>query len=473
MNLADTTLEQICSKTAGLIYAGQYEAARDELGELWAGIGKRPQLNTTPHLTAEILLQCGTLSGWLGSSKQLDVQEKAKDLLSEAFRIFQTLGLRTKASETQYELGMCYFRRGSYDEARVVLNEAMKGLENAELQAKILIRQTIIEIWVGKYHEAWQMLDKARPAFEASSHALKGRWHGQMALILRKLATAEERADYADRAIIEFTAAIYHYEEASHERYCAINLNNLGMLSFKIGRYQEAYEHLDRAHSFLEKVKDIGLLTQVEETRARVFLAEERYEEARRVIIGVVNIFEKGGEQALLANALTIKATIQARIGDNDYSLHTFRRAINIAENAGALSNAGRAALSMLEEHGAARLSEYEIYSLYRRADRLLATTQDAEDIARLCACARIATKKLFGKNLSDADFFLPDALLAYEARFVEQALEEERGIVTRAAKRLGLSHQRFLYILEARHGKLRGKRKPGVKRKSLIRKDH
>jgi tetratricopeptide (TPR) repeat protein len=236
-------------------------------------------------------------------------------------------------------------------------------------------------------------------------------------------------------------------------------------------RYAEAHEHLDRAHTFLERLKDVGLLAQVEETRARALVAEERYEEARRVIIGVVDTFEKGGEQALLADALTIKGTVQARVGDYSYSLHTFRRAIDTAEDAGALSNAGRAALSMIEEHGAARLSEYEAYSLYRRADRLLATTQDAEDIARLHACARIATKKLFGKNLNDADFFLPDAMLRYEARFVEQALEEERGVVTRAAKRLGLSHQRFLYILEARHGKLRGKRKPGVKRKSIIRK--
>jgi tetratricopeptide (TPR) repeat protein len=472
MNLAHATLEQICSKTSELIYAGQYEAARDELGELWAGIGKRPQLNFTPQVNAELLLQCGTLSGRLGSVKQLDVQEKAKDLLSEALLIFQSLNLKTKVSETQCELGMCYFRRGSYDEARVVLDEAIKRLEDVELRAKILIRRTIIEIWVGKYHEAWQLLDKIRPVFDNSSHALKGRWHGQMALILQKLATTEGRIDYSDRAIIEFTAAIFHYEEAKHERYCAINLNNLAMLLYQLERYSETHEHLDRAHTFLERLKDVGLLAQVEETRARALVAEERYEEARRVIIGVVDIFEKGGEHALLADALTIKGTVQARIGDYSYSLHTFRRAIETAENAGALSNAGRAALSMLEEHGAERLSEYEAYSLYRRADRLLATTQDAEDIARLRACARIATKKLFGKNLNDADFFLPEAVLNYEARFVEQALEEERGIVTRAAKRLGLSHQRFLYILEARHGKLRGKRKPGVKRKSIIRKD-
>src|SRR4051812_33157845 len=107
MKLADATLAQICTKTSELIYAGQYEAAREELGELWAGIGQRPQLNASPQMRAEVLLQCGTLSGWLGSAKQLDVQENAKDLLTEALHIFQTLNLKAKVSETQCELAMC------------------------------------------------------------------------------------------------------------------------------------------------------------------------------------------------------------------------------------------------------------------------------------------------------------------------------------------------------------------------------
>ncbi|HEX8774520.1 MAG TPA: hypothetical protein VF735_13170 [Pyrinomonadaceae bacterium] len=255
MNLADATLQQICSKTSDLIYSGQYEAARDELGELWVGVGKRPALNFVPQLNAEILLQCGTLSARLGSVKQLDVQEKAQDLLTEALHIFQALDIKSKVSETQCELAMCYFRRGSYDEARIVLDEAIQWLDDEELQAKILIRQTIIEIWVGKYYEAWQMLDKARPVFESADDALKGRWHGQMALILQRLAVGEGRTDYADRAIIEFTAAIYHYEQAKHERYCAINLNNLAMLLYVMQRYEEAHEHLDHAHTFLEKTE--------------------------------------------------------------------------------------------------------------------------------------------------------------------------------------------------------------------------
>lgn len=469
MNLANVTLTQICSKTSELIYAGQYEAACEELGALWRGIGERPLLSITPRLNAEILLQCGTLSGWLGSAKQLDVQERAKDLLTEALHIFQSLNIKTKVSETKYELAECYWRLGAYDECRLLLDEAMKGLEYKELQAKILIRQTTIKIWEGKYYETLETLKEAQGLFENCSDAIKGRWHGQMALSLRKLATAESRSDYADRAIIEFTAATYHCELAGHKRYCAIILNNLAMLLYQVERYEEAHEHLDHARTFLERLNDVGLLAQVEETRARVLLAEERYLETEQVITSVINVFEKSGEHALLTDALTIKATALARIRDYHPSLDIFRRAIKIAENAGALSNAGRAALSMLEEHGK-RLSENELYRVYDRADHWLAVTQDAEDIARLRGCARIVIKKLFGPEL-DENFTFYETVLQYEARLIEQALREEKGSVTKAACRLGITHQRLGAMLKSRHKNLLNKRKPELKR-SIIKKE-
>jgi tetratricopeptide (TPR) repeat protein len=461
MNLTDLTVEQKCTKASNLIYAGQYEAASDALGDLWLGVGQSPQVRGfAPEIAAEILLQCGSLTAWLASSKQIDAQEKAKELLGQAIQLFQSQNNQEKVSEARYELGICYWRMGAFDKSRTIFNEALKG---AKQKGKILITRTIVEISTGRYSEALKMLDEARTSFDDSNHALKGRWHAQMALVLRRLATAENRSDYADRAIIEFTAAIYHYEQAKHERYCATNLNNLAMLLYKLGHYQEAHEHLDRARTF--RFKDPGIMAQVDETRARVLIAEKQYEEARRIIIGVVETLEKGGEQALLAEALTIKAITQARLGDYDYSHHTFRRAMNVAENAGALSSAGLAALSMIEEHGT-RLSEYEIYHIYRRADKLLATTQDAEEIARLRACARILARKLFGKNINDPDFYLPDVVRSYEARFIEQALKEEQGSITPAARKLGLTHQSLGSILKSRHKKLRGKRKPEVSRK-------
>src|SRR4051812_6651389 len=65
-----TTNERIllrCAIASELIHKGQYEAAREALGELWPGIGQTPDVKKLPPVVAaEVLLQCGVLTGWLG-----------------------------------------------------------------------------------------------------------------------------------------------------------------------------------------------------------------------------------------------------------------------------------------------------------------------------------------------------------------------------------------------------------------------
>jgi len=487
MNLADSRLKQLddptltpekrvllrCRVASELIHTGKYEDAREALGDLWQGIGGRPNLKRlSASVAAEVLLQAGVLTGWLGSTQQLaDAQEKAKDLLTEALRKFQSQGQHSKVCEAQYELGLCYFRLGAYDEARVILDEALYGLDekNGELRAKISIRRASIEIWTGRYHDAWAVLKESEPLVDNSSDAIKGRLHGQKALVLRRLATAERRPDYADRAIIEFTAAIHHYEEARHERYCAVNLNNLAMLLYQLGRSGEAHEYLDRATRVLARLKDEGLLAQVQETRARVFVAERRYREASGIIAEAIRTLENGGETALLADALIIQGVVWARLRAYERSIHILRHAMNIAQDSGALSSAGLAALAIIEEHGQERLAESELYSVYLRADALLRDTQDAEEVARLRACAGIVVRRasISRAKPGDENFSLPEAVLAYEGELIEQALELAEGKLSQAAKRLGVTRQRLTHILKTRHRNLRHKRAPAGRRRS------
>jgi two-component system, chemotaxis family, chemotaxis protein CheY len=489
MNLADSRLKELdnpsltsgerallrCRVASEFVHAGQYETAREALSELWQGVGMRPKVEgLKPQTAAEVLLQCGVLSGWLGRVRHVSgAQEKAKDLISEALRMFQSQRQHAKVSEAQYELGMCYFRLGAYDEARVVLDEALKSLgeEDADLRAKILIRHTVVEVWTGRYNDAWGILEKAGEFFESCGDAIKGRWHGQKGLVLRRLATAERRPDYFDRAIIEYTAAIYHYERAGHERYCGNNLNNLAFLLYKMGRYAEAHESLDRAREIFERHKDAGNLAQVNETWARVFVAEGRYAEADRILPGVVRAFEEGGDYALLADALALEGVVRARLGAHENSVNLLRRAMSVAQDSGAYSNAALAALTLIEEHGRERLSEGELFDVYCRADELLKDTQDAEEVARLRACAHIMGRKLIGTRLSDKGFTLPDVVLAYEAKFIREALETEQGSITHAARRLGLRHQSLIHILKTRHKELLGLRTPAKpRRRSIIR---
>lgn len=463
-----------CRAAASLIHAGQYEAARDALGDMWQGVGQRPFVEGLKReVVAEVLLQSGVLSGWLGSARNMSgSQEAAKNLISEAQRIFNGLRLPVKVAEARYELGICYWRVGAFDEARVVLDAAARGVgdQEAELRAKVLIRRSLIETWACRYHDALEVLREAEAFFSGLNDALKGRWHGQMALALRRVGMAEGRADYLDRAIIDHTAAIYHYEQAGHERYCAVNLNNLAMLLYRLGRYREAHEHLDRAGEIFERLKDPGNIAQVDETRARVLVAEQRYSEAGQVIESAIKAFERGGEQSCLADALTIHATVLARLGQHDRSLVVFRRAVSVAAEGGAKEKAGQASLSLIEEHGGERLSETELFDAYSRADTFLKSTQDLEDVRRLRACALIMGRRLLRMRVGDPAFSLTTEMHAYEARFVEEALERAGGSVTRAAQLLGFKHHGSLAgLIERRHQELLSKRSPVVRRQRSI----
>jgi tetratricopeptide (TPR) repeat protein len=486
MNLADECLKELsapslsanerarlrCRAAADLIHTGQYEAAREALGDLWRGIGERPRVEgLDERAAAEVLLQAGALSGWIGATQQVyGAQGAAKDLVSESAALFERMGDGDGAATARGDLAICYWREGAYDEARITLTEAHSRTLDDELKAKIILRLAVVESSSGRYADAFRLLKDSAPIFEKSTnHAFRGRFHAELAIASQMSGTTFRRPDYLDQAIIEYTAAIYHYEQARHERYLATNENNLAFLLYKLGRYADAHEHLDRARSILNRLKDAGMLAQVDETRARVLVAERRYGDAERVLAGAVRTLEKGDESALLAEALTVQGVVWARLSAYEASADVLIRAAELAESVGALTSAGRALLSLIEEHAAARLRPDELHETYERADGLLRETQDDEDVARLRACARLVMRRLTTAQFGDADFTLPGAVHEFEARLIELALEESGGSLVPAAQLLGLSHQTLGSMLNTRHRQLAGKRKPPQKRRRSI----
>ena len=216
---------------------------------------------------------------------------------------------------------------------------------------------------------------------------------------------------------------------------------------------------------------DAGLTAHSDETRAHALFAEGRYSEAEELICRAVSALEDDGATAELARVLTTQGLVWARLGRDEESAHVLRLALKMAEETGAPSAAGVAALSLIEEHGAgAVLSPDELLETYRSADKLLEGVQHAETVARLRGCARLVMRRLAGVQLGDESFKLFDAVHEIEARLIARALEESNGSVTRAAQLLGLRHQTFLAMLNTRHQHLMDKRKPrGRRRRSII----
>src|SRR6476659_3859581 len=99
-----------CELAKGLEEAGEFELAEETLRPFWQGLPHRPVTTGLDDLTkGEVLLRIGTLSGWIGSAKQIPgAQETAKDLISESASIFAALGLREKEAEARVDLAICY-----------------------------------------------------------------------------------------------------------------------------------------------------------------------------------------------------------------------------------------------------------------------------------------------------------------------------------------------------------------------------
>ncbi|HYX71231.1 MAG TPA: hypothetical protein VE732_00550, partial [Nitrososphaera sp.] len=132
-----------CQLAKELEDSGNYEAARKAMGELWRRIGERPQLDgLDEHTAALVLLRAGSLSGWIGSARQIEgAQEIAKNLISESASIFQELQDTERVAEAHIDLAICYWREGAFDEARVRLQKAQSLIadNNSEQRGRALL----------------------------------------------------------------------------------------------------------------------------------------------------------------------------------------------------------------------------------------------------------------------------------------------------------------------------------------------
>jgi len=472
MHLAKTFLEEIdnpsltvnerarlqCRLARHLEQAGDYEAANEALADLWQGVGARPMLEGLNDETkAQVLLRVGSLTGWIGSAKQIEgSQEMAKDLISESARAFEKLGQRNKVGEARSDLALCYWRSGSYDEARITLQEALSQLDESDVEQRAIawLRRAEVERASQRLTEALRIYNQAAPLFDkVNDHYLKATFHNGLATTLKDLRAAENREHYTDRVLIEYAAASFHFEQAGHARYQACVENNIGSLFGIIGKFEDAHEHLDRAQVLMTRLKDSVHLGQVDDTRARVLLAEGRTVEAEKTARAAVLRLEKGEELSLLAEALTTHGIALARLDHSDQALASLQRAIAAAEQVGDFESAGVSALTIIELLGAS-LSNEEVSATIDHIGVLLERTQETAILRRLATAFRSLFLSRAVPAPPDWDMFsFKDAVCRYEARLIRLALKQTGGKVTAAARLLGFSHhQNLIAIINSRH---------------------
>jgi len=225
------------------------------------------------------------------------------------------------------------------------------------------------------------------------------------------------------------------------------------------GRFEDAHEHLDRAQVIMTRLKDNVHLGQIDDTRARVLIAEGRNVEAEKTARSAVAQLEKGDALSLLAEALTTHGSALARLNHAEQAREAFERAISVAEQSGDFESAGIAALTLVELGGA----NDELWDILDHARVLLETSEDIGTVRRL---SKAAFRTLLLIPPDWERFSFRRAVRQYESYLIKLALKEAHGAVSRAAHLLGFKHhQSLISLLETKHSDLKPERSP-IKRR-------
>jgi len=444
--------------------SGNFEAACSAMDHLWEGMGTRPNLDMLDDFTAgEVLLRLGVLTGWIGNIRVIKgSQESARSLLAESVAIFETLGDVKKVAEVQLEIALCWYREGSLETTHTLLVEALAQLDDndGDLKAIAVLRSALLELHYSRPKDALKLLTSSAAVFEASSY-LRGSFHNEMAIALRRLGPRGSQEEYIASVLREYNASLFHWEQIGHTRYQGVAENNLAIFYLDLGRFAEAHEHLDRAQALYTSLNDSFHLAEVEDSRARVLLAEGAFLKAEKVIDDAIRTLERGDHKFFFAEALTTRGVVLARLKRTEEARTAFARAMDIAEQTGDLEKAGLAALALIEELPE-HLTEDELCSLVESARGFLKFNQSTTTLRRLTECAWRALSTIHTARPDWTNFSLSETLRRHEGRFIQMALEDTDGSVTKAAALLGLpGHQSLNFILHRRHPELLHARRP------------
>lgn len=465
-----------CQKALELKDKGDYEGAKDVMRPRWKRLGERPDTNGLyPSVAAELLLCTGILTYWIGSKGQIrEAQERARDLITESITFYESEGDVLKVAAARVELAYSYWCEGSLDEARVLFRESLQKLTvEGNTRARAILGLAVVEWAATQYATALELLKENGPLFnKITNQATRGSYHSQIAIILRHLAKSDKKDDYLQTAIGEFEKADHCYKLVRNNWLRATVKNNVGLLLVDLKRFKEAHKYFAEARRLSGLVRDRVQTAQIDESRAQLLIAENKLKDAEAVAGGAVSVLERSGQHCPLSEALVTHGIVLARLKKRERAQFTFKRAIEVAHQVGALNKAGLAALTMIEELD--DLAPDVLYSAYDRASEWLAKSQSQDISQRLSAVARKVVLSVGGEvkaaeateTLLNKPCDLQKEVLKFEGTLIKQALSKVNGSVTRAAELLSLSYQGLAYIIGTRHQDLLKDRSP-IRRRS------
>lgn len=408
--LQDIQLTQLCSGTLSpneevqilctiareQIEVGNYDAGSLILKKHWRP-GEWPKLdNINPHSAADLLFTAGSLAGCLSSTGRIQKgQRHAEALLNGAIGIFDHLAARRAVAETKIELSLSYYRQGMFESARKMLLNLIDELqpEDNDLRSLAFVRLAVVERHAGQISDSLSRLSAASSIVHQNGPLITGRYHHELAIVLKDAPIEENRSGYLEIVQGHFDRARYEFEAIGHLRYISVVENNHGYLLLDLGLYNEAEVHFIYAQNLFVQLEDKIRKAQVDDCLSRLYMATNRLESAETAIDNAITSLEADDEEALLVEALTTKARLFCKQNRSNEARQILEGAWRIAERCGDNEGAGRALLILIEEMHP-QMEPSELKRMAIRIRELLEHTQQASTRTRLAACLKAFLSK-------------------------------------------------------------------------------
>jgi tetratricopeptide (TPR) repeat protein len=283
------------------------------LNAVWGNLDDEPALGGLDALLqAEILRCCGFFLSYYGHSRNLrNYQERGRNFLTNAIEMFDKENLPDKAAEAKVILALCYWYEGATNECELILAETEKEYADNQLHPvrfQIAVNRMASHYRRSEYEQALSIIEQISIPIELCKDIrLKTLFHTQAGIIYQILQQPE-------KAIFHTSEAIKNAQRNGNIRYTASCLNNLGNVYKDIGKFDDAHQCIDRAYKTYIELEEIGWAANVLDTKAQVYLAENKLASALTKIDEALTILRKGEDFAGLIEALSTKCKILLKL---------------------------------------------------------------------------------------------------------------------------------------------------------------
>ena len=301
--------------------SGYFTESLDELNDLIEEYDLISDQNEslTPHLRATLLLRFGVLCGWSESSL-LNGQEKSKNLLTTANRIFKKLGLIKEQAICANYLSLAYYRRNELSEASLFLESAKSLYHKGEVRLRSISTESLINYGLKNFEGGYKKLMTAEELFlDSGSDYYEALYHGHVAVYRRRLSLPEVEPEYKKALIL--------YENLGNQLHQSIIKNNLAgyYISEKLFEKAEICALSALQHAIeTENPRAIG---NIQDTLAGLFFKLGDYETSLKYSTESIIAFEKTEAFNLLINSYVMKIKTLFQLNKVPEALAAYARA--------------------------------------------------------------------------------------------------------------------------------------------------